>query len=174
MLIDALTKDMDLSHLHRVLEAGEWCAKFTTRFVKANKPVKAKAPTDEVMVGKTLHPEDPLLSRLMWLSERPGWHLKDNIVVHVARNAKTFRSCKPRYDPKEYSLRSSYGRFDKTDGTTEWRRLEHRVSFEDLPYSYGAMGETCDVLITFFQMPQTTSHDQKKKVSPEEAIACHG
>ena len=52
MLIDALTKDMDLSHLHRVLEAGEWCAKFTTRFVKANKPVKAKAPTDEVMVGK--------------------------------------------------------------------------------------------------------------------------
>ena len=125
--------------------------------------MKAKAPTDEVMVGKPLHPEDPLLSRLMLLSEQPGWHLKDDIVVHVARNdAKTFRSCKPRYDPKEHSLRSSYGRFDKTDGTTEWKQLEHRVSFEDLPCSYGTIEQSCDVLVTFFQMSQMTSHVQKK------------
>ena len=172
MLIDALTKDMDLSHLHRVLQQGVWCAKFSKDFIKQTaKPKKAKAPTDDVVVGRPMNGEDPLLSRLVKLAEQPGWHLRDGIVVHVAKNAKAFRSPKPRHDPAVYSLRSSYCRFDKSDGTTEWRKLEDAVSYADLPYSYGAIGQTADVLVSFFQTP---SHFQRKHMSTEKGIECHG
>ena len=43
MLIDALTKEMDLSHLHKVLQQGVWCAKFSKDFIKQTaKPKKPK------------------------------------------------------------------------------------------------------------------------------------
>ena len=107
----------------------------------------------------------------MKLAEQPGWHMRDGIVVHVARNAKAFRSPKPRYDPEVYSLRSSFCRFDKADGTVEWRKLEDQVRYESLPYSYGAIGQAADVLVSFFQMP---SHPQKKDISTEESMIGHG
>ena len=172
MLIDALTKEMDLSHLHKVLQQGVWCAKFSKDFIKQTaKPKKPKAPTDAVVVGRLMNGEDPLLSRLAKLAERPGWHMRDGIVVHVAKNANAFRSPKPRHDPAVYSLRSSYCRFDKADGTTEWRKLEDAVSYADLPYSYGSIGQSADVLVSFFQTP---SHFHKRKESTEECSIVHG
>ena len=62
-------------------------------------------------------------------------------------------------------------RFDKSDGTIEWRKLEDAVSYADLPYSYGAIGQTADVLVSFFQAP---SHFQRKHISTEKGIECHG
>ena len=119
-----------MTHLHSILEKGEWCVKFNQDFIKqTSKVAKPKAVTNVVSVGKPMSPADPPLSRLPTLSESPGWHNKDGVVVHVARNARAFRTPKPRYDPEEFSLRSSYGRFDLKDGSAEWRQLEQNVSY---------------------------------------------
>ena len=173
MIIDALTKDMDLTHLHKILDSGQWCVKFSQDFIKqTSKPSKSTALADDVKVGKPLSPQDPLLSRLMILSESPGWHMQDNVVVHVAKNAKAFRTPKPRHDPKEFSLRSSYGRFDLKNGSAEWRQLERDVLYEDLPYSCtGQIGQTASVLVTFFRMQ---SHFNKRDESTEKSEAFHG
>ena len=173
MIVDAMTKDMDVSHLHQILEKGEWCVKFNQDFVKQTaKAPKNKAVAEDVKVGKPMSPEDPLLSRLTTLSESPGWHLTDGVVVHVARNARAFRTPKPRHDPDEYSIRSSYGRFDLKDGRSEWRQLECNVSYGDLPYSCsGLIGQTASVLVTFFRMP---SHFNKRNGSTVEDGMSHG
>eukprot|EP00435_Cladocopium_sp_Y103_P052715 s994_g16.t1 len=173
MIVDAMTKDMDVTHLHQILEKGEWCVKFNQDFVKQTaKAPKNKAVAEDVKVGKPMSPEDPLLSRLTTLSESPGWHLTDGVVVHVARNARAFRTPKPRHDPDEYSIRSSYGRFDLKDGRSEWRQLECNVSYVDLPYSCsGLIGQTASVLVTFFRMP---SHFNKRNGSTVEDGISHG
>ena len=132
--------------------------KLNQEFIKQiSKVAKPKAVTNVVSVGKPMGLADPLLSRLATLSESPGWHHKDGVVAHVARNARAFRTPKPRYDLEEFSLRSSYGRFDLKDGSAKWRQLEmleQTVCYGDLPYSCtGLTGQTANVLVTFFRMP---------------------
>ena len=113
---------------------------------------------------------EDLLKRLPKLAETPGWHFQDGIVIHVARNAKAFRSPKARYDPKEFSLRSSYGRFDRANGCSEWRVLEENVDFLNLQASStGLIGQHADVLVTFFQKPtESPSHANKRIGSTED------
>ena len=119
MLIDALTKDMEIDHLQNVLQKGRWCMKFNAAFVKQTaktKVAKVKVETNDVVIGQELCQGDPVLSRLMNLSDVPGWHTQGDIAIHVARDARSFRTPEPRFDPKVYSIRSTYGRFDRSFG----------------------------------------------------------
>ena len=174
MLIDALTKDMDPSHLHKVLEEGKWCVKYSSAFIKqTSKPLKKnQVIPDVVEVGKPIGDDEQLASRLVKLADSPGWHREGDVVVHVARNARAFRTPKPRYDPKEYDLRSTFARFDKSDGCVEWRELENLVSYQDGSHSCtGLIGQTANVLITLFQM---SSHCNKRWRPAVEDADLHG
>ena len=174
MLTDALTKDMDPSYLHRVLEEGKWCVKYSSAFIKQTaKPLKKdQVIPDVVTVGKPIGDDEQLASRLTKLADSPGWHREGDVVAHVARNARAFRTPRPRYDPKEYDLRSTFGRFDRSDGCIEWRELENLVTYQDgSRQGTGLIGQTANVLITFFQM---SSHCNKKDRSAVEESALHG
>ena len=174
MLTDALTKDMDPSYLHRVLEEGKWCVKYSSAFIKQTaKPLKKdQVIPDVVTVGKPIGDDEQLASRLTKLADSPGWHREGDVVAHVARNARAFRTPRPRYDPKEYDLRSTFGRFDRSDGCIEWRELENLVTYQDgSRQGTGLIGQTANVLITFFQM---SSHCNKKDRSAVEDSALHG
>lgn len=174
MLTDALTKDMDPSYLHRVLEEGKWCVKYSSAFIKQTaKPLKKdQVIPDAVTVGKPIGDDEQLASRLTKLADSPGWHREGDVVAHVARNARAFRTPRPRYDPKEYDLRSTFGRFDRSDGCIEWRELENLVTYQDgSRLGTGLIGQTANVLITFFQM---SSHCNKKDRSAAEDSALHG
>ena len=121
MLTDPLTKDMDSSHLRKVIQSGEWCVKYHSSFVKQNnKTQKSGALVDKILVGRPVTIDDHLLGRLERFAERPGWHTEDGVVIHVARSAKSLRTPRPRHDPKSYPLRSSYARFDLSNGDSEW------------------------------------------------------
>ena len=170
MLVDSLTKDMDPSYLHKVLEEGKWCMKYNPAFVKQTaKPVKQKKNLDEnvKLTGEPMEEGSPLMKRLMVLADVPGWHMQEDVVIHVARGARSYRSCKPRHDPAEFSIRSTYGRFDR-NGCGEWRQLEKEVEYSKLPQSgVGLIGQQADVLVTFFRMP---SQINKKIGSTEKAL----
>ena len=169
MLIDALTKDMEVDHLQSVLQKGRWCMKFNAAFVKQNakpKAAKVKNEPSGPMVGQDPCQEDPVLSRLMNLSDNPGWHTQGDVAIHVTRDARSFRTPQPRFDPELYSIRSTYGRFDHEDGTSTWRELEKNASYAQLPGgSHRMIGRTANVLVTFFRMP---SQSNKKDISPED------
>ena len=175
MLIDALTKDMDVDHLCDVLQKGRWCMKFNAEFVKQTakaKKVKVKTERNDIVIGQELCHGDPVLSRLINLSDVPGWHTQGEIAIHVARDARSFRTPQPRFDPKVYSIRSTYGRFDHDDGTSTWRELDKNVRYAQAPGgSHKLIGRVANVLVTFFRMP---SHCNKKEESPENEHDLHG
>ena len=58
------------------------------------------------------------------MGDEVGWRLKDSIAIQVAKSARSFRTPTPRFDAAKFPLRSSFGRFDRPDGQSEWRRLE--------------------------------------------------
>ena len=172
MITDPMTKDMDGSHLRKVIQSGEWCVKYHSSFVKqTSKTPKSGSVVDEIKVGRPVSSDDPLLGRLQRFSEKPGWHEEDSVVIHVARSAKAFRTPKPRYDPKLYDLRSSYGRFDLSNGSTEWRELEKPVSYMDLPRRTGMIGQVAACLVTFFR--QSSQINKRIGLAVEDCLS-HG
>ena len=71
MFVDAGMKDMDPHHMQRIISSGQWCAKYTSDFIKQpNKTKKAKevVQNDEVL-GEPIACDDPLQPHLMTLSE---------------------------------------------------------------------------------------------------------
>ena len=90
------------------------------------------------------------------------WHVKDGIAIHVARNAKSYRTPFPRFEAVQYPERSSYGRFDFPSGHCEWRKLEERTEYMKLPNPNGMIGCTVPILVTFFQ--DGIINPQKKKM----------
>ena len=135
MISDTLTKDMDGEHLRRVIKKGRWCARYSPLFVKQTskeKPSKATLADPDALLGRPLAADDPMLSRLLNLSDSPGWHQREGIPIHVAKGARSFRSPEPRFDSEEFDIRSSYGRLDFPDGRSEWRELEKNVKYSHL------------------------------------------
>ena len=104
------------------------------------------------------------LHRIAWLARGEC----DDLAVHVAKHARSFRVPEPRFDSDRYPLRSSYGRFDRSSGQVEWRRLEEKVAMKDLVLKQGLIGNTANVLVSFFHSHDGPSSANKKEISPED------
>ena len=170
MLADALTKDMDAEHLRKVLTCGKWCTRYSPQFVKQTGGQKRNSTTvDRVTVGKPLELDDPMFGRLLTLSESPGWHFEDDIPILVAKAAKSFRTPEPRFDSKEFNRRTSFGRFDTGNGSSEWRELERDVDWGTRKHAL--IGQDCSCLITCFRRSSQANKESRSTV--EESI-CHG
>ena len=169
MFVDCGTKDMDQGHMQKILMAGKWSVKFRPDFVKQSSRARKPALVNdgEILVGRKMSPEDDAIySYLHQLGERPGWHFKQNVAVHVAKNARSFRTPEPRFNAVKFPLRSSFARFDRSSGFSEWRQLEHMVEYGQLDQRKALIGEVAGTLVTFFY-PQL---DQQKKGSTEDAV----
>ena len=170
MFVDAGTKEMDEQHLHRILHSCRWCAKYSPDFIKQTaKKTKTVPRTDLAVVGESLNSSDLVFHHLLRLGEQPGWHKEsDDLAVHVAKHARSFRIPEPRFDSDRFPLRSSYGRFDRSSGQVEWRRLEEKVAMKDLGLKQGLIGDTANVLVSFFHSHDGPSSANKKDISPED------
>ena len=146
MPCDCGTKAMDTSHLVKILNTGCWSVTYNPSFVKQN--VKKKMPVRNrgPMLPGRLLTDEVLKGHLIKLSEMPGWHLREGVVIHVCRSAKSLRTPAPRFEEKAFPFRSSYGRFDSTL-QSEWRVLDQDVRYE----GKDLIGDCADVLITFFR-----------------------
>ena len=91
-----------------------------------------------------------MFGHLLILSEQPGWHTFDDFGVHVAKDAKSYKSPKPRFDPVQFPRRSSYGRFTDGEGRAFWRKLEDRVELASLKSFQALLGDRADILISCF------------------------
>lgn len=173
MFVDAGTKNMDVTHLHSVLEKCQWSAKYSPAFVKQGKSLAIRKSASKSLkkVGEPVAPDDPMLAHLMTLTDQTGWHNKAGLAIQVSRNAKSFRQPGPRYDAHKFSLRSSYARYDDPEGSAEWRCLERDVKFADLAKPQGLIGDEVAVLVTIFRDPSLT---QQKKGSAVKPALGHG
>ena len=135
MWIDALTKDMDLTHVRRIMSAGEWSVSYSPEFVRQVSKTKKAKPSDDPasaeLPGERLNGDDPLLPHLARLADRKGWHFISNIGVQVAHSAKSFRTPEPRFSAVDLPLRSSFGRFCVNDQYI-WRCLESGTRYGEL------------------------------------------
>ena len=76
---------MDTSHLVKILNTGWWSVTYNAAFVKQN--VKKRLPLRQrgpVLPGRLLS-DGTLRGHLIKLSELPGWHFREDYVVHVCR-----------------------------------------------------------------------------------------
>ena len=79
MFADAGTKEMDQSHLQRILMSGRWSVKYRPAFVKQTNKGSVKIQQtsgSELVVGKPLKKGDVVFNYLHQLGENPGWHFK--------------------------------------------------------------------------------------------------
>ena len=81
MWIDGGTKDMDLTHMRRIMGNGSWAITFNPEFVKQVTKARSSKPMKQiacaVLPGERVSGDDPMLSHLMSL--RKGWHFKNGI-----------------------------------------------------------------------------------------------
>ena len=161
------------------LVVGSSSVTYNPSYVKQN--VKKRLPLRNcgpVLPGQLLT-DDVLKGHLIKLSEMPGWHLREGIVIHVCRGAKSLRTPEPRFKSEIYPLRSSYGRLDSTI-QSEWRVLD-----QDVRYSGKDLNRDCaDVLVPFCRRDVGGLDPQNKQTSweillvsrpvrhPISAIAC--
>ena len=168
MFVDAGTKDMDVEHMHRVLNGGRWCARYTASFIKQTSKGQKKAPkpleSEPMLVGEPISNDDPVLPHLNRLGEQAGWHDHEKMAIHVAKNGKSFRTPFPRFDANSFPLRSSYGRIDYANGHRVWRRLEDRIQYMDLRNPQSLIGGCVHVLITIFQSLAVESTKEKDQL----------
>ena len=160
MLIDCGSKEMNPQHLKAVLSKGSWSITYNPSYVKqTTKPAKPKLAhvQSSTLPGRVLSGDDPILSHLLKLAERPGWHIQGPYGIHVCKNARSFRTPAPRFSKEQYPIRTSYGRFD-TERQAEWRILEDRVTHHG---KLDPIGDTASLLVTVFSPPLKT-HERKE------------
>lgn len=123
---------------------------------KAPKTKMTAISASETLRGRPVTSDNPMLGRLIALSEAPGSHLREGIPMHVAKDAKSFRSPEPRFESDKFDLRSSYGLFALTNGSSEWRELERDACYTRLREGRrGLIGHPCSKLVTFCRSFQT-------------------
>ena len=153
MWADGGTKQMDLSHMRRIMKAGQWsvsyCPSFVKQVYKAAKSSKQQV-TATTLPGEPLTGSDPLLNHLLRLGNQRGWHFQNNVGVHVAFGAKSFRTPEPRFSMEAYPIRSSFARFSLPSGQMEWRQLERGIRYGRLSNQHALFGGTAGVLVTLF------------------------
>ena len=92
MWVDGLTKDMDLSHLRKILQSGKWSISYSPEFLKQvgkakqPKPSSSTACAGDELPGTELSAEDPILPHLARFADQKGWH------ALAAYNAKSYRT----------------------------------------------------------------------------------
>lgn len=167
MWVDGGTKEMNLDHMHRIIQSCRWSMTYSPSFVK--QPSKAKAKPIKpglAVVGIPIGSDDAVFTHLLRLGDEPGWHLRGGVAIHVAKGARSYRLPRPRFEPEDYPLRSSYGRFDGSNGQSEWRRLEDHVSYQELPNKQALIGDHVPVLVTFFHAKPSSTN--KEDISAED------
>ncbi|OLP79745.1 Copia protein [Symbiodinium microadriaticum] len=92
MWADAGTKEMDLTHMRKIIRTGSWSVTYSPVFVKQvskakKRPAQASTPED-ALPGKPVHGTDPILGHLMALCEERGWHSVGGMGVNVAFSAR--------------------------------------------------------------------------------------
>lgn len=88
MLIDCGAKEMNPQHLKAVLSKGSWSITYNPSYVKqTTKPAKPKLAHEQssTLPGRVLSGDDPILSHLLKLAERPGWPYRDRTGSMFAR-----------------------------------------------------------------------------------------
>ena len=115
---------------------------------KSAKPKKSASLSSD-LPGCAMNESDPMFQHVLSLGDSTGWHQKDGVVMQVARNARSYRTPRPRFLPSDYPLRSSFARFDSETGSA-WRRLESEVEYENLTNPQGMIGDTAAILISCF------------------------
>ena len=154
MWVDGGTKLMDLSHLRRILKAGEWCVSYSPLFVKqvykAARKQSVPVSSGKELPGEVISAGDPLMNHLLKICEQRGWHFIDNIGIHVAFNAKSFRTPEPRFSTNQFPCRTSFARFNMSSSQCEWRQLEKAVQYGRLANQHALIGCVAPILVTFF------------------------
>ena len=173
MFADGGTKLMKLEHMSKILQSNEWSVTFSPDFVKqlVKKPTKAaERDCSKALIGSPVGSADPMHGHLLNLGDQFGWHRKDQYLVHVAKDAKAFRTPEPRAESSAFPLRSTYGKFVDSNGSGEWRKLEDKVPYVGLPNRHGAIGDTAANLLTIF-MPWILK--QERNEAAEESSELH-
>lgn len=169
MFLDALTKDMDVGHLRRIMTTGEWSISYSPEFVKQVTKARSIKPSAGTACadwpGVVLDGSDPMLPFLMTLGEKKGWHFQNQIGIQTAYNAKSYRTPEPRFSSSEMPLRSSFGRFQSAEGQCFWHKLESAVQYTSLPNQHALIGCVVPILVSMFHsqdiaMPITKSQQK--------------
>jgi hypothetical protein len=161
--IDAGTKDMAVDHLQKIMRECVWNACYEASFVKQGKTKVSKPKmTVSALPGIEMNEADPMYRHVIQLGDVTGWHQKQDCVIQVARNARSFRTPRPRFASSDYPVRSSFGRFDSPTGGT-WRRLESGVQYEDLANPQGLIGATASILISCFHHAKVNKEEDLLK-----------
>ena len=93
MWVDSGTKEMDLTHMRRILKEGHWSVEYSPVFVKQVSKGRAKpsaAPAGPELPGEALSGSEPVMGHLLRLGELCGWHQVDDAGVNVAFDARSF------------------------------------------------------------------------------------
>jgi hypothetical protein len=156
MWADAGTKQMDLSHMRRILSAGCWSVSYSPDFVKQVykaskcKPAPISSDGRDALPGEPVAKDDAIFGHLMKLAEQRGWHTRSGMGINVAFNAKSHRTPEPRFSVSQFPLRSTYARFEHSSGQLEWRCLEAGVKYSDFSNQHALFGRSIPVLVTLF------------------------
>ena len=146
MFVDEGTKLMKLDQMARILQSNERCVTFSPCFVKQQKKETKPASADSLVLGQAVDLKNPMFGHLLGLSELVGWHDKGAHKVHVAKNARSYRTPGPRFEASKYPHRSIFGKFMASNGHAEWRQLEGRKAYVRLPNRHEALGSTASTL----------------------------
>ena len=141
---------MDTTALRTTLLSGEWSVEYSPEFVKQTAKTRKKAEAVDELPGRGEEPRDAsLMKHVRRLSESPGWHYVQGIGIHVAHNAKSFRSPAPRFALREFPLRTTVGEFKQKIGSV-WRFLEEKTDLRDLSNPQEQFESRAGRLVTFF------------------------
>lgn len=177
MWVDGGTKEMDLTHLRRILRDGCWSITYNPDFVKqvtkarSSKPMKQMACAE--LPGERVSGDDPMLPHLMALGEKKGWHFKGGVGIQVAFNAKSFRTPEPRFSAADLPYRTSFGRVSTPNGEVLWTRLEKGTVYSREVNQHALIGTTIPILISMFHSEAhvNTIHDQEKIRTDDKACS---
>ena len=150
MIVDAMTKDMDRTHLQKTIERGTWSFTYNADFIKTKSKTKAgfaPEPLPETPGVPVRPAEEKELTKLI---AHVGWTKGVNGPVLCSKDAKAYRTPEPRFSSKMYPLRTSFGLIPTLDGM-EWRKFENCVKYTDLPVLQGTMPVGAFFLISRFE-----------------------
>ena len=153
LFVDGGTKLMSSDHLRQTLMRGQWSIEFQQEFVKQTSKRKKneETPEDAVLPGRAPNAEDTaLLQHAQHLSEAVGWHFVNGIGVHVAAQAKSYRTPGPRFSIRDFPYRTTVAEFRGKASLPKWRILEEHVDLRDLAQHQEILHVRANRLVTFF------------------------
>ena len=99
--------------------------------------------------GEAMAGDDPLMSHLLKLAERKGWHSLSGLGINVSKWAKSFRTPEPRFSADAMPFRTSLACFE-VNGQLFWRALERGVRFTALANQHALFQPAAHALVSVF------------------------